>query len=253
MKVRLAGTVGELYTTYWSSCLCSIPHLSYRGTFEKKRLEFIHLLGAVTQLLQRPRELALVRRRLLRAADGLVHARRAAHEELDVARSRFGQDGLEQVLVDVTPAADPLGRRPVEHVEGPEPLRVPVLELVQLVLQQHVVLRHVPEHERHLGAVLRVVEDGPAELVHRRDPGAAGDQRNVLVLVGRPRVLGDRALEVEPLVWAHAVQVLGHGSVWVPLDHKVEVAFGAWEQSVGGGGGGGPVRSTARDGTHSRR
>ena len=94
------------------------------------------------------------------------------------------------------------------------------------MLQQDVFFGQVAEHEGHFAFVGGVVEDPADELVHRRDACAAGDQGDVVVLVGRPGVFGDRAFEVETLRRFHRVDMLGHRAVRVALNDKVDVAAG---------------------------
>ena len=45
------------------------------------------------------------------------------------------------------------------------------------------------------------------------------------MLVRLPRILGDRALEIQPLIRLHAVQMLAHGPILIPLDHEINVAL----------------------------
>jgi len=116
-------------------------------------------------------------------------------------------------------------RRVVQHIERAEAPRVRILQLGQLILQQDVFLADVAKDKRDLGLVVGVVEDGPAELVHGRDARAAGDQRNMLVLVGLPRVLGDGTLYVQPLAGHHVVQVGRHRPVGVLLDQQIDVSL----------------------------
>ena len=123
-------------------------------------------------------------------------------------------------------ALRPLLRRVIQHVEGPKPLRVLVLEVLPLALQEDVFLREVAEHERYFGLVVGVLEDRPRELVHGCYAGAAGDEGDVLVLVGRPRVFGDGPFEVEALGGFHVVEMFGHGAVVVALDYEINEAAG---------------------------
>lgn len=187
-------------------------------------LELEDLVFAIAQLLEVPAQLALVRRALLSARDSLVHARRSTDEDFDVLLLRSGDDRLEQVLGDVAAALLPLLRGLVEHVECAESLRELLLQLFQFLLEEDVLFRDIAENQGHLRLVLGVVEDRAAQLVHRGDTGTTSDQRNVVVLVALPRVLADRALEVEPLAGLHVVEVRRHGSVGVLLDDEVEKA-----------------------------
>lgn len=196
------------------------------GGLYQVHLELEHLILVVTQLLQDTSQLTLVLGADLTTANGLVQARRATDKHLDVFLLRLGQHSLQQLLGDEALAASPALGRVVQHVEGAETLRVSVLQLVQLLLQEDVVLADVAEDQSHLGAVLGVLEDLAGELVHGRDTGATGDQADVVVLVGLPGVLGEGTLERQALVDVHGVQVLGHGATRVGLDHELEVAGG---------------------------
>jgi len=188
-------------------------------------LELEDLVLAVSQVLEGTIKLSLVARADLSARDGLVHCRWSTDEDLDVLLLRLRQYFLQEFLGDISLLeARRVLRRVVEHVEGAEALRVRVLEVVELALEQDVVLGDVAEDERHLGLVVGVVEDGARELVHRRDAGAAGEEGDVLVLVGVPCVLGDGALELDALAGLDVVQVRGHGAVGVFLDEEREVA-----------------------------
>lgn len=138
--------------------------------------ELIDLLLLIPQLLQHARQLPLIRRTRLVPADGLVQARRATHEDLDVLPSfpfpfPFGaglrQHRLQQLLGDAAPALRPaLGRGVVEDVEGAEAVRVRVLELLELGLEQDVGFGEVAEDEGDFCFVAGVFEDGADELVH---------------------------------------------------------------------------------------
>ena len=110
-------------------------------------------------------------------------------------------------------------------MEGAEAARVGVLEVFELLLQEDVLLRQVAVHERDLCLVGRVVEDGADKLVHGRDAGAAGDEADVVVLVGGVGVFRDGAFHVEELAGDHVVQVRGHGTVRVAFDDEVKEAF----------------------------
>lgn len=196
------------------------------------RLKLEDLLLRVAQLLQDTGQLALVGRAVLGATDGLVHAGRSADEDLDVLLLGLGQDGLQELLADVALAAGPLLGRVVQDVEGTEAAGVGVLELLEFLLQEDVLLLDVTEHQGDLGLVLGVLEDLTRKLVHGGDTGTTSDQANVVVLVGLPGVLDDRTLEVQALADVHAVQVLGHGSVGVDLDDKVDVTGGFCAKSA---------------------
>lgn len=47
----------------------------------------------------------------------------------------------------------------------------------------------------------------------------------MIVLVRLPRILGDRPLEIQPLIWLHAVQVLAHGPILIPLDQEIDISL----------------------------
>lgn len=138
----------------------------------------------------------------------------------------LGEHCLQELLVDVALSLLPGLGGLVEDVEGAEALRVLIFQLLELVLEQDVGFGHVAEDEGHFGFVGRVLEDGARELVHWGDAGAAGDEADVRVLVRRPRVFGDGAFEVEALVRLHAVEVFGHGAVFVFLDHELDESGG---------------------------
>lgn len=103
------------------------------------------------------------------------------------------------------------------------------------MLQKYILLLGVAEHERDFCPVVRVLEDGTAQLVHGRDARAAGDKRDVVVLVLGPGVFGEGAFHVEALARSHAVEVFGHGAVGVALDYEVEVAAGVFVADGGVG------------------
>lgn len=84
----------------------SLLFVSYRQW--STRLEFIHLVLAVSEFLEVPLQLALIRRALLAAADSLVQAWWAADEDLDlVALLWLGQNRLQELLGYVALAALP--------------------------------------------------------------------------------------------------------------------------------------------------
>lgn len=198
----------------------SLPPLSSK---EHANLKLVHLLLAISKLLQDARELALVLGADLLPADRLVHGWRPTHENLDILCLGFGEHGLEQVLGDETGALRPVLGRFVEGVKGTEAPRVGVFEMFELLPQQDVFLRDVGEDERHLGLVFGVAEDLADELIHGRDPGAACDQADVIVLARLPWILGKRAFEVKPLAYCHVVQVVGHRAVGVSLYQEIQV------------------------------
>lgn len=196
--------------------------------YEYRSLELVHLVLAVSQLLEDARQLALVLGAGLSSANGLVHARRTADEDLDVLLLGLWENGLEELLGDVALSASPLLGRVVQDVERTEPLRVRVLDFLEFLLQKDVLLGNITKDQRHLGLVVGVLEDGTDQLVHGRDARATGDQGNVLVLVGLPGVLGDRALEIQTLAYVHAVKVFRHGTIGIALHDEIQVAGLIW-------------------------
>lgn len=153
-----------------------MPCRAYHTLSTRPPSELIDLLLLIPQLLQHARQLPLIRRTRLVPADGLVQARRATHEDLDVLPSfpfpfPFGaglrQHRLQQLLGDAAPALRPaLGRGVVEDVEGAEAVRVRVFELLELGLEQDVGFGEVAEDEGDFCFVAGVFEDGADELVH---------------------------------------------------------------------------------------
>lgn len=205
----------------------------YAFTTNVQYLELEDLVLAVTQLGEVAAKLALVRGAVLVARDSLVQARRTAHEDLDVLLVGRRDDSLEELLGDEALALRPVLRGLVEDVKGAETVGELVLELLEFRLEQDIIGGDVAEDERDLGLVLGVLEDGAGELVHGSDTGTTGDQGDVVVLVGLPRVLGNGALHLKRLAGSHAVHVLGHDAARVLLDDEVDVAGGIL---VGNGG-----------------
>ena len=187
-------------------------------------LELEDLVLAVSKLSQVTAQLALVGRAVLVARDGLVETRRAADEDLEVLLVGRRDDSLEELLGDEALALRPVLRGLVEDVESAETVGELVLELLEFGLEQDIIGGDVTEDKRDLGLVLGVLEDGAGELVHGGDSGATSDQSDVVVLVGLPRVLGDRSLHLKRLARCHVVHVLGHDATRIPLDNEVEVA-----------------------------
>lgn len=169
-------------------------------------------------------QLTLVRGAVLVTRNSLVKTRRSAYEDLDILLSGTRNNSLQQLLGNEALALRPVLRRLVQNVESAEAVGVLVLEVFELLLEQDVVGGDVTKDKSHLGLVLGVLEDGAGELVHGGDAGAAGDQGDVVVLVGLPGVLGDGALHLERLAGGHVVHVLGHDAAGVALDDEVEVA-----------------------------
>lgn len=211
-----------------NSLLCLVVWVKsqreYIQRYEYRSLELVHLVLAVSEFLEDARQLALVLGADLGSTNGLVHARRTADEDLDVLLLGFRENGLEQLLGDVALAASPLLGRVVQDIERTEPLRVRVFEFLKLLLQEDVLLRDVPEDQRHLGFVLGVLEDGAHKLVQRSDARATGDQGDVFVLIGLPGILWNWALEVQALPYVHAVQMLGHWAIRIALHDEIQVA-----------------------------
>jgi len=189
-------------------------------------LKLVHLILAVAKLFEIAFQLALVLGALLASTDGLVHARWATDEDLDlVALLGLGQNRLEQFLGDVALAALPYLGWVVEDVEGAEPLRICVLQLFPLLLQQNILLREITIDERDLGLILWVFEDAARSLPHGCDTRSTRNQGDVLELVRGPWVLGDGSLDVQSLAGLHVMHVAGHGTVGVLLNNKVDGAL----------------------------
>lgn len=212
-------------------------------------LKLINLLLPIPQLPQHTPQLSLILWTLLHATNRLIHPRRPTHKNLHILHFRFGQDLLEEVIIDVprSPLGPIIGGL-VEHVESAETLGVGVFEVLEFVFEEDVGFGEVAVDEGDFGFVGGVGEDGAAELVHsvffwgvsilvvveRGGEGrggivrgyacAAGDETDVVVLVGRPGVFGDGTFEFETLRWFHVVEVGRHGAVGVFLDHEVDVA-----------------------------
>lgn len=187
-------------------------------------LELEDLLLAVAKLLQGTSKLALVLGADFAARDGLVQARWATDEELNVLLLGLGQNSLQQLLGDESLTTGPILGGLVEDVEGAETAGVGVLQLLELLLQQDILLFDIAEDQGNLGVVIGVLEDLAGKLVHRGDTSTTGNQSDVVVLVGLPRVLDDRALEGQGLVDVQGVDVLGHGSIGIDLDDEIKVA-----------------------------
>ena len=110
-------------------------------------------------------------------------------------------------------------------MKGAKAARVGILKVFELFLEQNVLLRDVAVHERDFGLVGGVVEDGADELVHGGYAGAASDEADVVVLVGRVRVFGNGAFHLEELPRDHVMEMGGHGAVRVAFDDEIEEAF----------------------------
>jgi len=195
----------------------------YAFTTNVQHLELEDLVLAVTKLGKVAAKLTLVRGAVLVARDSLVQTGRTANEDLDVLLVGRRDDGLEELLGDEALALRPVLWGLVKDVEGAETVGELVLELLEFGLEQDIIGGDVTEDERDLGLVLGVLEDGAGELVHGGDTGATGNQGDVVVLVGLPRVFGDGALHLQRLAGSHAVHVLGHDAAGVLLDDEVDV------------------------------
>lgn len=55
---------------------------------------------------------------------------------------------------------------------------------------------------------------------------STSNQRDMIMLVRLPRILRNRPLEIQPLIRLHAVHVLAHDPILIPLDHEINVALG---------------------------
>jgi len=186
--------------------------------------ELVNLFFRVPQRLQYPQQLSLIRRTRLAPTDTLIHSRRPTHKDLNIPLLRLRQHRLQQLLAYIPLPLHPPLTRLIQHIKRLKPLRIRIFQLLKLMLQQDILLLDVAEHERDFRPVVGILEDGPAELVHGRDAGAAGDERDVVVLVLGPGVFGEGAFHVEALAGGHAVEMFGHGAVGVALDYEVEVA-----------------------------
>lgn len=182
----------------------------------------------VAQFLQSTAQLTLVLRADLVSAEGSVEARWSANEDLDVFLLGLRKDSLQKVLGDVALSTSPVLGRVVEEIECLEAPRVGVLQFIEFLLQKDVILRDVTKDKSNLGLVIGVLEDRTDKLVHRSNSSTARDQRDVLMLVGFPGVLGQRTLELEFIANVQVVNVGGHGALVVFLDHKVEMARFIW-------------------------
>lgn len=209
---------------YRSNDACVCLFLGSISITSTCRLELVHLLSGVAKVLQSTGKLALVLGANLVAGDGLHQSRWSANKDLDVVALGLGENLLQQVLGDEAAATDPVLGGLVQGVERAEALRVSVLELVKLALQQNVLLGDVAEDEGDLGLVVGVLENGSHKLVHGGDTSATSDEGNVVVLVLRPGVLGERALDGKLLAHLEAVDVGAHGSIGVLLDQEVDEA-----------------------------
>lgn len=111
----------------------------------------------------------------------------------------------------------------IKDIESFEPLGVGVLQLRQLLLQEDVRLGDVSKDQSDLSLIFGVVEDRAHDLVHGRDSSAAGNHRDVVVLVGRPLVLRQRTLKRQRLVDVHVMEVSRHGAFLVLLHEEIKV------------------------------
>ena len=158
------------------------PHQSVIHT--SPNLKLINLLLRIPQLAQHPRQLSLIHRTILASADSLVHSRRPTDKNLDILLLGLRQHRLQHLLPNKPLPTLPSLRRLVQHVESPESIRVGVFQLLDLLLQEDVFLGDVAEDEGDFGLVFGVAEDAADELPHGGYAGAAGDEGEVVVLVG---------------------------------------------------------------------
>jgi hypothetical protein len=189
-----------------------------------KHLKLVNLILAVAELFEHTLQLALILRTLLHPGDRLVHSRWSTHKHLDILLLRSWNGLFEQFLRDVSLPIRPALGWCVDGVERAESLRVFILQLLELFLQEDVFFGQVGKDQGYLGLVGWVLEDPTGQLEHGCDARPASDQSDVVVLVCRPRVFGNWTFEVEALAGCHAVHVLGHGAVGIAFDHQIEVA-----------------------------
>lgn len=154
----IQGLVADTTTLLTSSIPC------YHTTTH--HLKLVDLIRTIPQILQHPRQLALVRGTLLRPTHGLIQPGGPTYEDLDILLLRLRQHRLEQFLRDVAFALHPALGRVVEDVEGAEAIRVGVLEVLELGFEEDVGFGEVAEDEGDAGFVGGVFEDGAGELVH---------------------------------------------------------------------------------------
>lgn len=207
-------------------CLCRYLTLQQsRGLANAARLKFKDLVFCVAQLFQNATQVALIGRGDFGSADGLVQAWRSTDKDLDVVALGVGDHGLEQLLVDNSRSVFPARGRGVEGVKGTESIGEVFLELGQLIFHKNILLGQIAKYQGHLCLVFGVLEDGADQLEHGCDTCAAGDQSDVVVLVGRPGVFRDGTFEGECLAGFQGEDVVGHGAFGVDLDKEVEMAF----------------------------
>lgn len=170
-------------------------------------LKFIHLLLVISKLLQNTSEFSLVLGANLTTTNSLIHPGGSTDKDLHILRLRLGENRLQQLLRDKAGSLRPVRRRLVKEVKHAETLRIRVFQLLKLALQQDVVLGDVAVDEGDLGLVVGRGEDLADQLVHGRDSCAARYHAEVVVLVGFPRVFGERTLEGQTLAYGHVMEV----------------------------------------------
>jgi len=187
------------------------------------RLKLVNLILAVTKILEHTLQLALILRTLFHPRNSFVHPWWPTDEDLDVFLFRTWNGILQQLLRHMSLPVRPALRRRVDSVECAKSLWVLILQLPKLFLEENVFFGQVTKDQGHLGLVGWILEDPACKLEHRCDASATCDQSNVVVLVCRPRILGNWTFEVEALAGRHAVHVFGHRAIWIAFDQQVKV------------------------------
>jgi hypothetical protein len=211
-----------------------VKHRDARTVFERcifdVYLELKDLVFVEAHFLEHTGQFTLVLRGDLVTGEGFVERRWSADEHLDVTGvvARLEHVLFEIVLVNETGLALPLLGWLVDEVVDLELIGVLLGNGVNLVLDENVVFGHVTVEEVNLGLVLRVLVDAVHQLVQRSDTGARTQQGDLLVHVGLPLVLGDRALDGKGVARLERVDVLGHEALVVDLDDKFEGTLLVW-------------------------
>lgn len=196
-----------------TSHLCSVCRQNFGN------LELENLLLSVAKILEKTIDLTLRVVGRLGARNGLHHRRRAAdHDEVVVGgRRHVLLDGL---LGDVASRASPSLGRLLEDVVDLQVL-VLLCALVNLLAQQNVLLGDISEDERDLSVILRVSEHSVDDLKHGGETSAAGDETELLLRVGRIRVLGNGTLHGNYVSFLQVVDVRRQLAVIVLLDDEL--------------------------------
>lgn len=166
---------------------------------------------------------------LLALEQGILKRRRAAHQDLEPV-DLLHADLLEHLGADVAllvALGDLLSAvRLGDGKDAAEPVRVVLLHLQELVLEEQVLgLVDAPD-QRELGAVGRVGEQRPRKGVHGRDAGAAGDHGHLVVLLGVvPVHAHGNGHEAHRLAGLQGVQGAGALAVGVELDQVFDEAL----------------------------